>query len=139
MQQIDFFYNISYSNDDETIPIFSHQVLFPNLEIWTHRIYCHIAVFFFKIWVNCIRSSFFLLHVGHTFLLGTRYSDVLKATFKDRKGAKIPLQMGCYGLGEMDSVFIPYKWRARRISGISPVRIIRQISHLPFWPFLYEE
>ncbi|KAJ4447444.1 hypothetical protein ANN_09451 [Periplaneta americana] len=37
--------------------------------------------------------------VGHTFLLGTKYSQPLKATFKTTAGKPDLLQMGSYGLG----------------------------------------
>ncbi|CAG8545404.1 14893_t:CDS:2 [Funneliformis mosseae] len=40
------------------------------------------------------------IEVGHTFLLGTKYSEPLKATFApENVGELRPIQMGCYGLG----------------------------------------
>lgn len=39
------------------------------------------------------------IEVGHTFQLGTRYSEPLKATFLDEDGTEKPFVMGCYGLG----------------------------------------
>ena len=43
------------------------------------------------------------IEVGHTFLLGTKYSSVLKAEFTPEDpvtpGERRPMQMGCYGLG----------------------------------------
>ncbi|CAG8768501.1 21361_t:CDS:1, partial [Gigaspora rosea] len=43
------------------------------------------------------------IEVGHTFLLGTKYSDPLKATFAPEnplyKGELLSIQMGCYGIG----------------------------------------
>ncbi len=39
------------------------------------------------------------IEVGHVFKLGTKYSQVLKATFSDEKGKERPLIMGCYGIG----------------------------------------
>ncbi|XP_016839278.1 probable proline--tRNA ligase, mitochondrial isoform X2 [Nasonia vitripennis] len=39
------------------------------------------------------------IEVGHTFLLGTKYSKPLKATFVDSNCKKQFLEMGCYGLG----------------------------------------
>ncbi|XP_058805334.1 probable proline--tRNA ligase, mitochondrial [Phymastichus coffea] len=39
------------------------------------------------------------VEVGHTFLLGTKYSESLKATFIDNNNKKQHLLMGCYGLG----------------------------------------
>ncbi len=37
--------------------------------------------------------------VGHTYQLGTRYSEPLEATFTDEDGAERPYEMGCYGIG----------------------------------------
>ena len=39
------------------------------------------------------------IEVGHIFLLGTKYSDAMNATYLDEKGEKRPLVMGCYGIG----------------------------------------
>ncbi len=39
------------------------------------------------------------IEVGHTFQLGTKYSDPLKATFLDEDGTARPFVMGCYGIG----------------------------------------
>ena len=39
------------------------------------------------------------IEVGHTFLLGTRYSQPFKALFRSDGGANLPLHMGCYGIG----------------------------------------
>jgi len=39
------------------------------------------------------------LEVGHIFLLGTKYSDAMKATFIDKDGKEKPIVMGCYGIG----------------------------------------
>ncbi len=39
------------------------------------------------------------IEVGHTFQLGTKYSDPLKATFIDEDGMERPFMMGCYGIG----------------------------------------
>jgi prolyl-tRNA synthetase len=39
------------------------------------------------------------IEVGHTFQLGTRYSEPLKTTFVDEDGMERLFQMGCYGLG----------------------------------------
>ncbi|GLH09326.1 Uncharacterized protein GBIM_14424 [Gryllus bimaculatus] len=39
------------------------------------------------------------IEVGHTFLLGTRYTKPLKAQFMQRDGKPGFLQMGCYGIG----------------------------------------
>ncbi|XP_046475439.1 probable proline--tRNA ligase, mitochondrial [Neodiprion pinetum] len=38
------------------------------------------------------------VEVGHTFLLGTKYSEPLKATYT-ANGKPVPLVMGCFGLG----------------------------------------
>ncbi|RHZ59312.1 hypothetical protein Glove_364g52 [Diversispora epigaea] len=43
------------------------------------------------------------IEIGHTFLLGTKYSEPLKATYAIENfkspGELLPIQMGCYGLG----------------------------------------
>ncbi len=39
------------------------------------------------------------IEVGHVFLLGTKYSEAMKATFTDSDGEKKPFVMGCYGIG----------------------------------------
>jgi prolyl-tRNA synthetase len=39
------------------------------------------------------------IEVGHIFVLGTKYSEVMKANFKDKEGRLKPIIMGCYGIG----------------------------------------
>ncbi len=39
------------------------------------------------------------IEVGHVFLLGSRYSEDMQATFLDENGKPQLLQMGCYGIG----------------------------------------
>ena len=39
------------------------------------------------------------IEVGHVFMLGTRYSAALNATFIDEAGKSKPMIMGCYGIG----------------------------------------
>lgn len=39
------------------------------------------------------------IEVGHIFLLGTKYSDAMNATYLDEKGTVQKLVMGCYGIG----------------------------------------
>jgi len=39
------------------------------------------------------------IEVGHVFLLGTRYSESMNATYLDETGKPQLLQMGCYGIG----------------------------------------
>ena len=39
------------------------------------------------------------IEVGHIFLLGTKYSDAMKATFLDETGKPRVFVMGCYGIG----------------------------------------
>ncbi|MFH1314038.1 MAG: proline--tRNA ligase [Candidatus Eisenbacteria bacterium] len=39
------------------------------------------------------------IEVGQIFKLGTKYSEIMKATFLDEKGAEKPFVMGCYGIG----------------------------------------
>jgi len=39
------------------------------------------------------------LELGHIFLLGTRYSEPMRAYFTDQEGNERPVVMGCYGIG----------------------------------------
>ncbi len=39
------------------------------------------------------------IEVGHVFMLGTKYSVVMRAVFLDRDGKEQPMIMGCYGIG----------------------------------------
>ena len=39
------------------------------------------------------------IEVGHIFQLRTKYSEAMKATVLDDKGAARPMEMGCYGIG----------------------------------------
>jgi len=39
------------------------------------------------------------IEVGHIFMLGTKYSQALKAVFLDEKGEERLIIMGCYGIG----------------------------------------
>uniref|UniRef100_UPI00313D98F3 His/Gly/Thr/Pro-type tRNA ligase C-terminal domain-containing protein n=1 Tax=Cupriavidus sp. OTU4054 TaxID=3043853 RepID=UPI00313D98F3 len=39
------------------------------------------------------------IEVGHVFMLGTRYSESMGATYLDQNGKTQPMQMGCYGIG----------------------------------------
>ncbi len=39
------------------------------------------------------------IEAGHIFVLGTHYSEKMKALYLDEKGEKKPLVMGCYGIG----------------------------------------
>jgi prolyl-tRNA synthetase len=39
------------------------------------------------------------IEVGHIFLLGTKYSSAMNATYLDETGTPQPLVMGCYGIG----------------------------------------
>ena len=39
------------------------------------------------------------IEVGHVFQLGTKYSEMMKATFLDEQGKPQPFVMGCYGIG----------------------------------------
>ncbi|NPA51851.1 MAG: proline--tRNA ligase [Aquificae bacterium] len=39
------------------------------------------------------------LEVGHIFLLGTKYSQAMRAYFVDKDGKEKPIVMGCYGIG----------------------------------------
>ena len=39
------------------------------------------------------------IEVGHIFYLGTKYSIAMGATFEDKSGNSLPMEMGCYGIG----------------------------------------
>jgi prolyl-tRNA synthetase len=39
------------------------------------------------------------IEVGHTFKLGTKYSQAMGATFLDEQGREKEIVMGCYGIG----------------------------------------
>jgi prolyl-tRNA synthetase len=39
------------------------------------------------------------IEVGHTFKLGTKYSQPMNAKFLDKDGTEKPMVMGCYGIG----------------------------------------
>ncbi len=39
------------------------------------------------------------IEVGHIFMLGTKYSQAMKAMFLDEDGKERPIIMGCYGIG----------------------------------------
>jgi prolyl-tRNA synthetase len=44
-------------------------------------------------------ASYRGIEAGHIFILGTRYSQAMNATFVDEKQQQLPLVMGCYGIG----------------------------------------
>jgi prolyl-tRNA synthetase len=39
------------------------------------------------------------IEVGHIFILGTKYSEAMKAVYLDNNGKESPMVMGCYGIG----------------------------------------
>jgi prolyl-tRNA synthetase len=39
------------------------------------------------------------IEVGHVFMLGTKYSEAMRAMFLDPQGQERPAVMGCYGIG----------------------------------------
>jgi len=39
------------------------------------------------------------IEVGHVFQLRTKYSEAMKANFRDEAGRSRPMEMGCYGIG----------------------------------------
>jgi len=39
------------------------------------------------------------IEVGHIFVLGTKYSEVMNAVYLDSSGKENPMLMGCYGIG----------------------------------------
>jgi len=44
-------------------------------------------------------KSFRGIEVGHVFYLGTKYSEAMRCTVLDERGAERPIEMGCYGIG----------------------------------------
>lgn len=55
-----------------------------------------------KICDKCIPSNLKShegIEIGHTFILGDKYSKIMKATFLNRSGKPENLMMGCYGIG----------------------------------------
>ena len=48
---------------------------------------------------SCVLKMKRAIEVGHVFLLGTKYSQAMKALFKDKSGVSHPIIMGCYGIG----------------------------------------
>ncbi|HOK35256.1 MAG TPA: His/Gly/Thr/Pro-type tRNA ligase C-terminal domain-containing protein [Candidatus Pacearchaeota archaeon] len=50
---------------------------------------------------NCkgILKQIQTIEVGHTFMLGTKYSKAFDLTFKDKDGKEKLVYMGCYGIG----------------------------------------
>jgi prolyl-tRNA synthetase len=44
-------------------------------------------------------TSYRGIEAGHIFVLGTKYSEAMGATFIDEKQQTLPLVMGCYGIG----------------------------------------
>ena len=39
------------------------------------------------------------IEIGHIFQLGTKYSQMMNATYTNEQGEEMPLMMGCYGIG----------------------------------------
>lgn len=63
------------------------------------------------------------IELGHIFQLGTRYSEMMKATYINREGVETPYYMGCYGIGVSRTVAAIYeasviKDKEGKISGI---------------------
>ena len=46
-----------------------------------------------------IRQEQKMIEIGHVFQLGTKYTSSLQALYLDEKGARVPIIMGCYGIG----------------------------------------
>jgi len=61
----------------------------------------------FRISTMCFNSCIILnslvkyntVELGHTFQLGTKYSESMKLYYKDENGKDKPYYMGCYGIG----------------------------------------
>jgi len=69
------------------------------------------------------------IEVGHVFMLGTRYSDAMNATFLDENGKTQPMVMGCYGIGitRILGAAIEQNYDARGIiwpSSIAPFQVV---------------
>ncbi|KAI8979581.1 hypothetical protein BDF20DRAFT_974642 [Mycotypha africana] len=45
--------------------------------------------------LSCVKA----IECGHTFYLGTKYSSALNCTYANDKNEKLPVEMGCYGIG----------------------------------------
>lgn len=44
-------------------------------------------------------SEFRSIEIGHIFNLGTKYSETMRAVFRDKDAKEKPIIMGCYGIG----------------------------------------
>jgi len=66
------------------------------------------------------------IEMGHVFKLGTKYSEVLGATFLDANGAEKPCLMGCYGIGINRIVAAAIE------TGCDDAGIVMQASIAPF-------
>jgi prolyl-tRNA synthetase len=51
---------------------------------------------------KCIEGKYQVkrgIEVGHIFILGTKYSEAMRAVYLDNNGKESPMVMGCYGIG----------------------------------------
>jgi prolyl-tRNA synthetase len=68
-------------------------------------VFCRDCNVYFKDKDSCPRckkknlKEFKALELGHIFNLGTKYSEKLGAFFLDKEGKRLPVIMGCYGIG----------------------------------------
>ena len=49
------------------------------------------------------------IELGHIFQLGTRYSEIMNATYTNKDGKQVPYFMGCYGIGVSRTVATIYE------------------------------
>ncbi len=63
------------------------------------------------------------IEVGHIFMLGTKYSEAMGATFVDEDGKEKPIIMGCYGIGIGRTVAAAIEQRHDRDGMILPMSI----------------
>ena len=49
------------------------------------------------------------IELGHIFQLGTKYSEIMNATYTSQDGQELPFYMGCYGIGVSRTVAAIYE------------------------------
>jgi prolyl-tRNA synthetase len=82
----------------------SHEFMVPAQIGEDTLFYCHVCAKYFKKEGNCSVCNKNLeekrmIEIGHIFKLGTKYSVAQKALFLDENGKRMPIIMGCYGIG----------------------------------------
>ena len=72
------------------------------------------------------------IEVGHIFMLGTKYSQALKAVFLEEHGKESPIVMGCYGIGVGRTVAAAIEQNHDKYGIIFPIPISPfEVSILP--------